>query len=59
MFVTGPKRPRHGGLLDISVDPCKSTFAYALNRKKLRQARRREGRCLLRTNMCGRDPAEL
>ena len=31
-------------LLDIAVDPRKATFAYALNRKKLRQARRREGR---------------
>jgi len=35
------------------------TFAFSLNRKKLRQARRREGRYLLRTNLCGRDPAEL
>lgn len=35
------------------------TFTFALNRKKLRQARRREGRYLLRTNLCGRDPAEL
>jgi len=25
----------------------------------LRQARRREGRYLLRTNLCGREPAEL
>lgn len=35
------------------------TFTFALNRRKLRQARRREGRYLLRTNLCGRDPAEL
>jgi transposase len=35
------------------------TFTFRLNRKKLRQARRREGRYLLRTNLCGRDPAEL
>ena len=34
-------------------------FSFRLNRKKLRQARRREGRYLLRSNLCGRDPAEL
>ncbi len=53
------KAPAAWRLLDITVDPRKATFAYALNRKKLRQARRREGRSLLRTNMRGRDPAEL
>jgi len=36
-----------------------ATFSFALNRQKLRQARRREGRYLLRTNLCGRDPAQL
>jgi transposase len=35
------------------------TFTFRLNRKKLRQARHREGRYLLRTNLCGRDPAQL
>ncbi len=45
-------------LLDITVDPHTAAFTYAQNRKKLRQARRREGRYLLRTNMRGRDPAE-
>jgi transposase len=35
------------------------TFTFALNRKKLRQARRREGRYLLRTNLSGRDPDDL
>src|ERR1700690_4047778 len=34
-------------------------FTFALNRKRLRQVRRREGRYLLRTNLCGRDPAQL
>ncbi|MBI4757290.1 MAG: hypothetical protein HY778_18160 [Betaproteobacteria bacterium] len=34
-------------------------FAFRINRQKLRRARRREGRYLLRTNLCGRDPAEL
>jgi transposase len=34
-------------------------FALRLNRKKLRQTRRREGRYLLRTNLCARNPDEL
>ena len=50
-------------LIDIQLpEPTKegnSTFGFALNRQKLRQARRREGRYLLRTNLCGREPAEL
>ncbi len=36
-----------------------SSFSFALNRQKLRQVRRREGRYLLRTNLRGRDPAQL
>ena len=36
-----------------------ASFSFALNRQKLRQIRRREGRYLLRTNLCGRDPAQL
>jgi len=36
-----------------------ATLSFALNRQKLRQVRRREGRYLLRTNLCGREPAEL
>jgi transposase len=46
-------------LLDIEVAADAVSFSYALNRKKLRQVRRREGRYLLRTNLCGRDPAQL
>jgi hypothetical protein len=46
-------------LVTVEVDPEQATFHYALSRKKLRAARRREGRYLLRTNLCGRDPAEL
>jgi Transposase DDE domain len=34
-------------------------FSLRLDRKKLRQVRRREGRYLLRTNLCGRNPEEL
>jgi transposase len=36
-----------------------ASFSFALNRQKLRLVRRREGRYLLRTNLCGRDPAQL
>jgi Transposase DDE domain len=46
-------------LLDIKIDPEKAAFTFALDRDKLRQARRREGRYLLRSNLTGRDPAEL
>jgi Transposase DDE domain len=46
-------------LLDIKIDPKKAAFTFALDRHKLRQARRREGRYLLRSNLTGRDPAEL
>ena len=46
-------------LIDVDVAPDQATFTFTLNRDKLRQARRREGRYLLRSNLCGRDPAEL
>ena len=36
-----------------------ATFTFALNRKKLRQVRRREGRYLLRSNLTSNDPAQL
>ena len=35
------------------------TFTVMLNKKKLRQVRRREGRYLLRSNLSGEDPATL
>ncbi len=35
------------------------TFAFSLRRGRLRQARRREGRYLLRSNLTGEDPATL
>jgi transposase len=53
------KAPAAWRLIDIEVAEHAATFSYALNRKKLRQVRRREGRYLLRTNLCGQDPAEL
>jgi len=42
---------------DQAVTP--ETFSFKLNWQKLREARRREGAYLLRSNMTGRDPAEL
>jgi hypothetical protein len=36
-----------------------SMFVYTLNRQKLRQAHRREGRYLLRTNLIENNPAQL
>jgi hypothetical protein len=46
-------------LVDVEAAPRGATFSYTLNRKKLRDVRRREGRYLLRTNFCERPPAEL
>jgi transposase len=46
-------------LIDVAVDPEGATFTFTLDRNKLRQVRRREGRYLLRSNLCGKDPAEL
>jgi Transposase DDE domain len=46
-------------LVDVAVAPEGPAFTFALDRAKLRQVRRREGRYLLRTNLCGKDPAEL
>jgi hypothetical protein len=53
------KAPAAWRLVDVEVAPHGASFAYALNRSKLRQVRRREGRYLLRSNLCGRDPAQL
>jgi transposase len=46
-------------LIDIVVAADQPTFTFTLNRTKLRDVRRREGRYLLRSNLCDRDPAEL
>jgi Transposase DDE domain len=53
------KAPAAWRLANIVVAPKQATFSFALDRAKLRQVRRREGRYLLRTNLCGKDPAEL
>jgi transposase len=51
-------------LVSIAVPPATSElqehdFTFGLRKDKLRQARRREGRYLLRSNLTGRDPAQL
>jgi len=53
------KSPAAWRLVDVKVEPETASFRCELNRAKLRRARRREGRYLLRTNLCARDPAEL
>jgi transposase len=53
------KAPAAWRLLDVEVAEKDATFTFALNRNKLRQVRRREGRYLLRTNLCDEDPAKL
>jgi hypothetical protein len=45
-------------LVRVEVNP-ESRLAFTLNREKLRQVRRREGRYLLRTNLTEEDPAKL
>jgi transposase len=46
-------------LVRVTVAKRSASFSYRLDRNKLRQARRREGRYLLRTNMTGDNPAQL
>ena len=46
-------------LMVIEVAASRAEFSYRLDRNKLRQARRREGRYLLRTNLTDDDPAKL
>ena len=53
------KAPAAWRLVDVEVVSEGASFTYVLNRKKLRNARRREGRYLLRTNLSGKEPAEL
>jgi transposase len=58
------KYPAAWRLIDIALPESKTrranvTFSFRLNRQKLREVRRREGRYLLRTNLSGRKPAQL
>jgi hypothetical protein len=53
------KAPAVWRLVDIELAFEGAGFSYALNRKKRKDIRRREGQYLLRTNLCGKDPAQL
>ena len=53
------KAPAAWRLLSLEMAVDGASFGYWLNRKKLREVRRREGRYLLRTNLTESDPAKL
>jgi len=46
-------------LVEITVPEGDARFWFSLRKDRLRKVRRREGRYLLRTNLVGRDPAEM
>jgi transposase len=47
-------------LIDMAMPESPATdFSFRLNHQKLREVRRREGRYLLRSNLCGKEPADL
>ena len=46
-------------LVEIHIPTTDELFRFSLRKDRLRKARRREGRYLLRTNLVGRDPAEM
>lgn len=53
------RAPSAWRLIAIDVAEHSAAFSYRLDRAKLRQVRRREGRYLLRTNLPADDPAQL
>jgi len=53
------KVPAAWRLVIVKVAKNGASFTYALNRKKLKVTRRREGRYLLRTNLTESDPVKL
>ena len=53
------KAPTAWRLLAVDVADDSATLSFRLDRDKLRRARRREGRYLLRTNLTETDPAKL
>jgi len=53
------KAPTAWRLIEVKVADRGADFSYRLDRDKLRKARRREGRYLLRTNLAEEDPAKL
>jgi transposase len=46
-------------LVTLEVDPDQAVFTYRLDKQRLRVARRREGRYLLRSNLTQDDPGKL
>ena len=46
-------------LVQIDIPQKDEALQFSLRRDKLRRVRRREGRYLLRTNLVGRDPAQM
>ena len=53
------RAPTAWRFVDIAMDKAGAGFSYTLNRHKLRQIRRREGRYLLRSNLTENDPTLL
>jgi hypothetical protein len=53
------KAPAAWRVVDVEVAPHGTSFSYALNRSKLRQVRRHEGRYLLCSNLCSHQSAQL
>ena len=53
------RAPTGWRLVTVEVAANEASFTYRLDRNKLRQVRRREGRYLLRTNLTEADPARL
>lgn len=53
------ENPRAWRLVEVEVAGKQASFSYKLRKDKLRLARRREGRYLLRTNLTETDPAKL
>ena len=53
------KVPAAWRLVEVKVEKAGAAFTYRLNRKKLKQVRRREGRYLLRSNLTETDPVKL
>jgi hypothetical protein len=53
------KAPTAWRLVEVGLDKETAALTFSLNRDKLRIARRREGRYLLRTNLTNQDPALL
>lgn len=53
------RAPSAWRLVRVEVAPDEARFTFSLDKKKLRQTRRREGRYLLRSNLVEEDPAKL